>query len=77
MPPRARKATPAPAETTLLDGQPPTETEATEPKQAAVKKAPPPLCEACFPAGWPEDAYSAGCEHGSYLHPERAAAIGS
>lgn len=25
------------------------------------------LCaEGCFPVGWPEDAYSAGCEHGTW-----------
>jgi hypothetical protein len=40
-------------------------------------EAHPPLCRECFPAGWPDDAYSAGCEHGSYLHTGRAAAIGN
>ena len=27
----------------------------------------PPLCPECFPAGWPLDATSVGCEHGMWI----------
>ncbi len=54
----------------VLDVEPEDQEEA--PEQASAE---PDLCGVCFPAGWPKDAYSAGCEHGSYLHHERAAQV--
>lgn len=38
------------------------------------KNTGPDICEECFDGGWdalPEDAYAPGCQHGSWLHPDR------
>ena len=48
------------------------------PAKKAAAKAKTDLCVECFPGGWDAmraDAYSAGCAHGSWHHPERLAAL--
>lgn len=29
------------------------------------------LCRKCWPDGWPEGVFAAGCDHGSYERPKR------
>lgn len=70
MPPRGRR----PNQATDPVGEQQAAADGDQPDQTAPASEPD-LCVECFPAGWPEDAYSAGCAHGSYLHHERAAAI--
>ena len=86
MPPRAKRNTSKPAdeEPVVLDDAP-TDPEPDgdaesnvvepEPDESAPQVTEPDICRTCFPAGWPMDAYSAGCEHGSWLHHQRAAAV--
>lgn len=38
------------------------------------KSTDPDICPECFPDGWdslPEGAYAPGCQHGSWVHPDR------
>jgi hypothetical protein len=69
MPPRKRAdnnpADEAPQTAAAESAEEQPQTEAPAPRKPRKPAADPP-CPNCFPGGWPEEATSAGCGHGTW-----------